>query len=331
MLPPHDYYDHMYDIENLTNLNISKSYPKSSIIKKAEELIRAQQCDGALNLLCKNIKSIENKKEAQMLISALWVKEHLFEGIVEDVGQKSPKYCALQELSEFFNISKDKIEQKMLVEIPVKEDWNRMNIDPANHEDLTKFYRETNSYIYELMAANNIIQTLFTYSVLIERIKKLGIKTILDYGGGAGTLSVLLSQLGYDVVYADLPGKTFQFAKWRFKKRGLKIPIIALFGNEETDLSTNKLKKYKFDCILSTEVIEHVLYPLKLIKSFADKLSPGGVAVISESCGYTEQFASHLESNKKYAGINFINEMNKVGFVQYPVEFFIPQQIFIKS
>lgn len=271
-----------------------------------------------------------NSDVVRMLTSALWVKDRIFDETINDVQQKSPKYCALHELSEYLDLKITSVEKWMLVEEPVHEEWKKMKVDPYDHDDINHFYRVTDSYVYELMAANNIVQTLYAYSVMIERLQKLGVRNILDYGGGAGTLSILLSRLGYKVTYADLAGKTADFAGWRFKKRGLNIPIINLEGNEKTDLKAPNLKNARFDCILSAEVIEHVLYPVDLIKSFKNKLPSGGIAVISESCQYTEQFISHLESNKKYGGLEFIRIMRTQGFEQLPVDFFIPQQLFIK-
>lgn len=330
ILPPKDYYDHMYDIESLTKLNSSRAHIQTSqVIQKAEHLIRTQQCVAAVQLLRDVVHKEGATSQAQMLLSALWVKDRLFCAI-KDVEQKSPKFCALQELSAYLGLSERDIKKNMLVEVPVHEDWEHMSINPKDHKDINRFYSETNSYVYELMAANHIVQTLFTFAVMAERMQRLGVQTVLDYGGGAGTISILLSRLGYKVTFADLQSKTANFAKWRFAARDLAIPVVELSGDESSDLTTGALKNLQFDCIISTEVIEHVLYPLELIQSFASKLFQGGIAIVSESCNYTEQFASHLESNKKYGGVHFIEQMRKVGFEQAPVDFFIPQQIFIK-
>jgi SAM-dependent methyltransferase len=266
-----------------------------------------------------------------MLAKALNIKNVLFAGVIDGVEDKSPKRCALQELGIYLKRPEQEIEKSMVVEEPVGEDWIRRGINPSDPESVLSFYRETDSYLYELMAANHIIQTLFTFAVMTERLKKLHVRTVLDYGGGIGTLSILLAQSGFDVTYADLPSQTADFAKWRFEKRNLSIPVVELGGNERTDLSSPSLSEKDFDCILSTEVFEHVSKPLDLIQSFAEKLRPKGVAVVSESCEYTEQFASHLEQNKQYGGEEFIHHMKKVGLEPYPVEFFTPQQIFIKK
>ncbi len=332
MLPPRDYYDYMYDVEGLTALNVSRSDQKDAKIVEIENLVRNQKCIEALNHASVAVLQSTNPTDSvHMLHTALEVKNSLFKGVVEGFEDKSPKACALQELSAYLEKSQQSIAEKMLVEEPVGQDWARRNIDPTNPESVLNFYRETDSYLYELMAANHIAQTLFTFSVMIERMKALGVKSVLDYGGGVGTLSILLVHSGFDVTYAELPSKTASFAKRRFLQRGISISTIELAGDERNDLSSPVLKDRNFDCILSTEVFEHVSKPLDLILAFSEKLPSGGVAVVSESCEYTEQFASHLEQNKRYGGEEFIRQMSKVGLEAYPVDFFIPQQIFVKQ
>jgi SAM-dependent methyltransferase len=225
----------------------------------------------------------------------------------------------LEELSRYLRKPKKEIEKKMLVEKPVAEAWKKMNPNPNIEREVENFYIKTDAYIFELMAANNIVQTLYSFYVLCEKLNSLNVRTILDYGAGAGTLSILFKNIGYDVVYADLPGKLFSFAKWRLEKRKLRIPMI--------DLNKEKVK-IKYDCIVCTEVIEHVANPKALLKIFRDGLKKNDILVISESCEYTENFSSHLEKNKKYGGKNFIKLMKSFGFEQIIPEPFIPQMIF---
>lgn len=332
MLPPKNYYDHMYDIEGLTSLNVAQSQETSAEIKEVETFIREQECVKARQILTEMVPHSKNPIDLEhMLLSALEIKQLLFEGVVKDSAEKSPKMCALEELGVFLKKPQLEIEKNMVVEEPVGKDWKIRKVDPTNTTSVIDFYKETDSYIYELMAANHIVQTLFTYAVMVERMKSIGVKSVLDYGAGIGTLSILLSSVGFDVTYAELPSKTAEFAKSRFKKRNLSIPVFELTGDERYDLSQPLFNDKQFDCILSTEVIEHVSKPLDLIFAFSEKLQSGGVVVVSESCEYTEQFASHLEQNKQYGGQAFIDQMEKVGFKLHPVDFFIPQLIFIKQ
>lgn len=212
----------------------------------------------------------------------------------------------------------------MVTEKPVRIAWDAINPNPRDKNKIINFYKSTDSYIYELMASNNVAQTLYSYSVLANKLKDLNVNTILDYGAGAGTLSIILKQIGYNIIYADLTGKTFEFAKWRFKQRNIEIPMINL--SENLDLA-----KLNFDCILCTEVIEHLVDPIKLLNEFSRLLKKNGILVVSESCEYVEEFSSHLESNRKYGGENFIKILKDLQFNHIFKEPFIPQLIFIRE
>jgi len=272
---------------------------------------------------------LTNKKEElidsrlKILKGAIWVKNRVFSREISHSYENiSPKNCALEELSKYLKKSKKEIKRKMLVEKPVAEAWKKINPNPKSEKEISNFYIKTDAYVYELMAANHIVQTLYSYFLLQEKLRKLSIKTIFDYGAGAGTLSIFFKNLGYDVEYADLPGKLFNFAKWRFKKRKLKIPMF--------NLKKEKVQS-KYDCIICTEVIEHVTDPKTLLKILKSKLKKDGILVVSESCEYTEDFSSHLPKNKKYGGKKFIKLMEYFGFKQIFPDPFIPQMIFRKK
>ena len=59
-----------------------------------------------------------------------------------------------------------------------------------------------------------------------------------------------------DFTYYDLEGKTMNFAKWRFAKRGIKVQIIK--SSDEEDRLEGK-----YDSIFCFDVLEHVTEPIK--------------------------------------------------------------------
>ncbi len=315
-----DYYSNMYDVEGLTLLSRKES-TKNSVIKKIERLIIQNKCLEAKDEINKYLEKDKSAPEIEMMKGALQIKEELFISYFNDELNyltKSPKECALSELSDYTKKERQILLKKMLAEVPVSESWKGINPNPKNEEEVNQFYMVTDAYIYELMAANHIIQTLYSYYVLTQKLEDLKISTILDYGAGAGTLSILFKKLGYNVTYADLPGETFEFAKWRFKKRNYEIPMI--------DLTRQEVQNY--DCIMCTEVFEHLVNPLKLLDEFSRILKRGQFLIISESCKYTEDFCNHLETNKKYGGNMFTKLLQKYGFIQIKADPFIPQLIF---
>jgi len=316
-IPKNDYYANMYDIENLTSLS-KREKTQVKNIKDIEDQVLRDNCEKAQMELEKLISKDTKESEIYMLYGALTIKNIVLEG-----KSLSPKHAALQELKEYLRLPEKEISKKMLVEVPVAEEWKKFNPDITNEEEINNFYSKTDAYVFELMAANHIIQTLYSYFILTEKLKKLKVKKIIDYGAGAGTLCILFKKLGYDIDYADLPGKLSDFAKWRFEKRNIEIPMI--------DMAQKPIDEESYDCIISTEVIEHVVNPIKLLELFSQTLKGGGVLVVSESCEYIEDFSSHLESNRKYGGKEFIDIVEKMGFKQVMKEPFIPQLIFIKQ
>lgn len=321
MISLEDFYSNMYDIEGLTHLSKRPKSTDETIIS-VERLVTENKCTEAKNI----IRSVLDRKqvpELVMILDALLIKDKIFKAYYDDnrYDSNSPKRCALDEVSEYTGESDEVLLKKILVELPVKESWDKIAPDPDKKDDVDNFYMVTDAYIYELMAANHIIQTLYSYHLLAEKMLSLDIKDIMDYGGGAGTLCILFKEYGYDVDYADLPGKTFDFASWRFKRRGYSIPAI--------DLKSQGIGNY--DCIICTEVFEHLVDPEELLKIFRGKISKGKYLVISESCEYTDDFSSHLLSNRKYGGSNFLKLMRRYGFSQIKVDPQIPQQIFKKD
>ncbi|MBK6398519.1 MAG: methyltransferase domain-containing protein [Bacteroidetes bacterium] len=98
----------------------------------------------------------------------------------------------------------------------------------------------------------------------------------LDIGCNCGFYSKLISDAGFSEVRGiDLDSPLIDIAKTEFssKKEGQKISFD-VFNAENLDES-------KVDFILCTEVIEHTSNPQKVIDIIHNKLSPGGIAVIS--------------------------------------------------
>lgn len=85
---------------------------------------------------------------------------------------------------------------------------------------------------------------------LVENIKNKypDAKKILDYGSGCGQNAIMLAEAGYDVAMADYDGYTFDFAKFRAKRRELNIKYYDI----------EKPIDDKFDIILAFDVLEHI-------------------------------------------------------------------------
>jgi 2-polyprenyl-3-methyl-5-hydroxy-6-metoxy-1,4-benzoquinol methylase len=95
---------------------------------------------------------------------------------------------------------------------------------------------------------------------------------ILDVGCAQGTLALLLAEQGHKVWAIDIRQGFLDYAKSRYEKG----EVTFVCGNIlELDLAE------KFDLIYANQVIEHMVYPLRLIQRLALWLKPGGKLVVT--------------------------------------------------
>ncbi|MBU4314698.1 MAG: methyltransferase domain-containing protein [Actinobacteria bacterium] len=146
--------------------------------------------------------------------------------------------------------------------------WNISS--PKTEQEIRQFYAFTPYYIFALAYwhmkkyQRNLRQNILDNSF----------GDVLDYGAGIGDLCLDLSKepRSSSVTYADIDGKTFNFAKWFFKKNNASIKVI--------NLDKEKVQG-QYDTIICVDVIEHVLDPKNLIKNLNNNLKNGGRLIIT--------------------------------------------------
>jgi 2-polyprenyl-3-methyl-5-hydroxy-6-metoxy-1,4-benzoquinol methylase len=107
---------------------------------------------------------------------------------------------------------------------------------------------------------------------------------VLDAGCGNGDLARVLSGMGYTVFGVDADPAGVQIA--REKVPDGNFQVASFF--EDPPISN-------MDCVVSTEVIEHLYFPRSLIDYSFKALKPGGVLVISTPYhGYLKNLALAL-------------------------------------
>ena len=151
--------------------------------------------------------------------------------------------------------------------------WARTS--PATPEEVLDFYRRSPHYIYELAWWHMTRKQRAFRKYVISLCKK---GKILDWGGGIGILSMELARRGFSVTYADLQGKTADFAQWLFKKRGSLVDV-KIIGRDGLDI---------YDTIVCLETIEHVPDPLATLALLRRHTAPGGRLIISGLMAQTE-------------------------------------------
>jgi 2-polyprenyl-3-methyl-5-hydroxy-6-metoxy-1,4-benzoquinol methylase len=124
----------------------------------------------------------------------------------------------------------------------------------------------------------------YFYYARYERVQRLlytyaqGAKRVLDMGCGFGENTIYISQnLKYLTIGLELDRLKLKEARRRARKASLAKDIAFLTG----DVSHPPFRASSFDCILLTEVLEHLIDPSEGLAACHYLLCYGGILVIS--------------------------------------------------
>lgn len=321
-----DYYSDLLDLEGFDP--DQESYPDRVIASEWQKrviarVLRTNRANVVQDLVeC----GIVDEELGKCVSSALSVAKDVFDGVAglppDAVARFSPRGLATREIATWKEGWRDEYERLLKVEVPVREAWLAKRVPYDDEEALLRFYRETESYIWELMAANNQIQTLYSYAVTLDKLEKLGCHEFVDYGAGIGTFVLAGVRRGLGVRHLELNSKTMEFARWRYARRGIKLACEEISGRHD-DVPESP-------AIVCLEVVEHVFRPLELLDAFTRAVPKDGLLVVSESCAYLDKFISHLPSSKWLAAV-FDEELAKRGFYEVLPEPRVHPRIFRKE
>ena len=183
----------------------------------------------------------------------------------------------------------------------IADEWNRKS--PQNSDEIKKFYKETENYIFELACWHRSPQRKYLTNMAVDICKQSKLRKILDFGCGIGQDGISFAKVGFKVTLSDLPGKTFGFAKWRAEKRGLNIDFV----------NSDELAE-EYDAILCFDVLEHLLEPEQTVKYLYKHLKDHGILLVTVNFKHSEIHPMHLERNEMYLGDEFYQMMSDSGF-----------------
>ncbi len=111
---------------------------------------------------------------------------------------------------------------------------------------------------------------------------------ILDLGCGNGFIASRLSELGHDVTGIDAAPDGINIARAAYP--GLNFQLHSVYENQWPGFSDEQ-----FDCVVSLEVVEHLLYPKMLFQKSYRALRSGGHLILSTPHhGYLKNLALSL-------------------------------------
>jgi mycofactocin glycosyltransferase len=209
----------------------------------------------------------------------------------------------IADLATFVGMSPEDCRTRLRAYAPAElaEEWRRAG--PMIQEDPTRFYRATDLYVWDLMqwhasAARRPYWQALDYltrhlTPSDERIR------VYDFGCGVGTDALFLASRGYDVTLVDVDGPTFNFAKHRFARRGLK----ARFIESRSDLPEPDTT---YDAVLCFDVLEHLPNPEAAVRRLVSALKPGGFLLQQGTFEDDGEHPCHLtEGIRRFGGLRW--------------------------
>lgn len=142
-----------------------------------------------------------------------------------------------------------------------------------NKKNLRKFYNDPTAYSWSFKTVDGFTDPFDVHrlNIIYDLIKRINPKTVLDVGCGGGVISQTLSEGGFAVYGIDLSPNLL-------KQINDKHSSITLSGADGTSLP---FKDSVFDCIVCSEVLEHIPDFLEAMDELHRVLSPSGQLVVT--------------------------------------------------
>lgn len=172
------------------------------------------------------------------------------------------------------------------------------------------YYAETPHYLYELSYWEASADKQMWFRVAALACRKHDLQRVLDFGGGVGGLSLHLNARGIRCDYLDVAGKTFDYAAWRFARRGLEVPMFDA-------ASADRQPRGPYDAVVAWDVLEHLFDLEGAIRAVHRLLRPGGWFISKSTFAIAggAHEAIHLAQHARYADVACLNElMGRCGF-----------------
>lgn len=149
--------------------------------------------------------------------------------------------------------------------------------NPEWPEDVKALYRHDMQEMWDRSIAPQIwTQYHNQLEIYLSFAAEHGRQKILDVGCAQGTLTLLLAERGHDVKAVDIRQQFLKYAASRYEKGNIAFICGNVMEMEMDD---------SFDLIFANQIIEHLVYPLDLVKRLAGWLKPGGRLVMTTPNG----------------------------------------------
>lgn len=147
--------------------------------------------------------------------------------------------------------------------------WDEMECDNINldAERINNFYKHPVWLLNGFFAEQHALSLQHRHSIS-SWIASSRLKTVLDFGGGYGTLARMISDQ-YDEAKVDI-----------YEPYPSKFAITQCQSYPSVKF-VNRLQTNHYDCLVSTDVLEHVPEPLDLFSQMIESVKINGYLVIA--------------------------------------------------
>jgi len=168
---------------------------------------------------------------------------------------------------------------------PDSKKWTHVGhpIQHNSQETMNDFYKKE-GLLTEYIDSERIEFYKEVVALIKRKIKFSESQTIADVGCGTGHLLYYLKE---HARFAKATGFDFSPEAIKIAKK-----LFPFFDFNEFDIYTGK--DQKFDTVLCTEVIEHLLYPDVAVSNLLSMVKPGGNLLLTVPNGRTDTFAGHI-------------------------------------
>ncbi|MFM7642547.1 MAG: class I SAM-dependent methyltransferase [Cyanobium sp.] len=199
-------------------------------------------------------------------------------------------FLLVQQLSSFLQLDPAELKQRLPRSNADLAALHPGTFDPHKVET---FYEETvgDAHLLELAAWHLGSAAYIGDTLRLQAHFARG--QVLDFGGGIGTHALAAAALPQveRVWFVDLNPRNRAFVSWRANQLGLGERISC-----HRDLADPNLPE-RFDTIVCLDVLEHLKDPAGQLEVFADRLSPGGIALLNWYFfrGFAGEYPFHLD------------------------------------
>ncbi len=172
----------------------------------------------------------------------------------------------------------------------MRDEWNA-GVDANDNASITEYYDTTESYPFELMWWHTLDEDLspLAYVSALHLALQHDGQSMLDFGCGVGSGSLLFQAHGFDTHAADISSLMLEFTKSRLQQR--ELPQVT------TDLKEEQLPSDAFDVVTAMDVFEHVPEPAETVAQLAPSIRPGGILFGRFAADIDPERPSHIATD----------------------------------